>query len=44
MKKIMIAGGCSYTDPDYITSNKDKDQTPGAWPMWPEHLGKKLDL
>ena len=43
-KKIMIAGGCSYTDPDYKTSNKDKDQTPGLWPMWPEHLGKKLDL
>ena len=43
-KKIMIAGGCSYTDQDYKTSNKDRDQTPGLWPMWPEHLGKKLDL
>lgn len=43
-KKILLTGGCSYTDPKYVTSDPDLDKTPGAWKMWPEHLGEKLEL
>lgn len=42
-KKLLIAGGCSYTDKKYTA-----EVTPGkhieSWTMWPEHLGKKLNL
>ena len=43
-KKLLITGGCSYTDPQYKISDPSMDQTPGPWPMWPEHLGNKLGL
>lgn len=43
-KKILVAGGCSYTDEKYIISDKAFSSEPGLWPMWPEHLSKKLNL
>jgi hypothetical protein len=43
-KKLLITGGCSYTDPEYTISDPSMDQNPGPWPMWPEYLGHKLDL
>lgn len=43
-KKLLIAGGCSYTDGNYITNDKNLPQKRGAWKMWPEHLGNELNL
>lgn len=43
-KKLLIAGGCSYTDPNYITNDKNLPQVRGAWKMWPEYMGNALDL
>lgn len=40
----LIAGGCSYTDAEYITSDKDLPQVKGNWTMWPEIFGEKLGL
>lgn len=42
MKKILLASGCSYTDPTYFSifhPNIDCN-----WPKWPELLAKKLDM
>ena len=43
-RKLLITGGCSYTDPNYLTNDKSLPQERGAWKMWPEHLGNALDL
>lgn len=41
-KKLLIAGGCSYTDANFLSLDKNIKQE--SWPMWPEHLGKDLGL
>jgi hypothetical protein len=43
-KKLLITGGCSYTDPNYLTNDKNLSQVRSAWKMWPEYLGKALEL
>lgn len=44
-KKILLAGGDSFTDPKYFSTDEDLSASQrGGWPMWPEILGKKLDL
>lgn len=43
-KKVLIAGGCSYTDENFRTNAEDFQMPEKTWPMWPEHLAKKLDL
>ena len=42
MRKILLTGGCSYTDKDWCSDFHDIG--PNAWPFWPEILGKKLDM
>ena len=45
MKKILLAGGCSYTDPNFkSTATQLPDEHRSGWPMWPELMGKSLDL
>jgi len=42
MKKILLASGDSYTDPNFISDfHPDLDT---SWPMWPELLADKLDM
>lgn len=43
-KNLLITGGCSYTDPNYLTNDKSLPQERGAWKMWPEYMGDALDL
>lgn len=44
-KKYLLASGCSYTDPNYVTPDKNvPEELRGPWPMWPELMGSKLDL
>jgi len=43
-KKILIAGGCSYTDKDFKSNATDVVLPDPMWPMWPEHLANKLGL
>jgi len=44
-KKILLAGGDSFTDPKFFSMDKSIDSKKrGGWPMWPEVLGKQLDL
>lgn len=43
-KKLLITGGCSYTDPNYLTNDRNLPQIRGAWKMWPEYMGNALDL
>lgn len=40
-KKILLASGCSYTDSDYKSC--DRDVNPN-WPMWPKLMANELDL
>lgn len=42
--RILIAGGCSYTDENFRTNAEDFKMPEKTWPMWPEHLAKKLNL
>lgn len=44
-KKILLASGCSYTDKNYISFDKEvpEDQR-GGWKFWPEIMANKLDL
>ena len=44
-KKILLAGGCSYTDKNFMSKDDSipEDQR-GGWPMWPELMAKELDL
>ena len=42
MKKILLVSGCSFTEPNYISSYyPDMDC---SWPKWPEVLAEKLDM
>jgi hypothetical protein len=43
-EKLLIAGGCSYTDKNFKTSAADFDMPEKTWPMWPEYLAKSLGL
>lgn len=40
-KKILLASGCSYTDPKYQSCDPDVDPN---WKMWPELMADKLGL
>ena len=40
-KKILLASGCSYTDPNYKSCDPDIDPN---WAMWPELMAKELNL
>lgn len=42
--RILIAGGCSYTDENFKTNAEDFKMPEKTWPMWPEHLAKRLNL
>ena len=42
MKKILIASGDSYTDPDF--KSMPHPEMDCSWPMWPEILAKKLGM
>jgi hypothetical protein len=45
MTKILLAGGCSYTDPNFMSQDQTlSDEKSGGWAMWPEHLGNNLGL
>lgn len=42
-KPILIAGGCSWTEKDYVSFIKTvPDELRGPWPMWPELLGDRI--
>lgn len=43
-KKLLITGGCSYTDAKYKCSDPELNLPEAPWAMWPEHLGNQLDL
>ena len=44
-KKILLAGGCSYTDPNFKSFDTDLPESRrGGWPMWPELMAKELGL
>ena len=44
-QKILLASGDSFTDPKFFSSDKSIDsKLRGGWPMWPELLGKELNL
>jgi hypothetical protein len=43
-EKLLIAGGCSYTDKNFKTSAADFNMPEKTWPMWPEYLAKSLGL
>jgi len=42
MKKILLASGCSFTTPNFISELHPKLDC--SWPKWPELLAKKLDM
>tara|TARA_B100001059_G_scaffold165425_1_gene165031 strand:+ start:933 stop:1748 length:816 start_codon:yes stop_codon:yes gene_type:complete len=44
-QKILLASGDSFTDPKFFSGDKSIDsKLRGGWPMWPELLGKELNL
>ena len=44
-KKILLAGGDSYTDPNFLSDAYTlPDNERSGWPMWPEIMGKELGL
>ena len=44
-KNVLLASGCSYTDPRFITPDKNiPESESGPWPMWPEILGKRYNM
>lgn len=44
-KKILLAAGCSYTDKNYQSFDKDiPEEQQGGWKKWPEILADELDL
>lgn len=43
MKKILLVGGCSFTDSNFKTY-VHPDIDPTLWPKWPEIIAKKLDM
>ena len=42
-KKVLLAAGCSYTDPNFESMDTSLDVR-GGWPMWPELMAKDLGL
>ena len=44
-QKILLTSGDSFTDPKFFSMDKSIDsKLRGGWPMWPELLGKELNL
>lgn len=43
-ERLLIAGGCSYTDKNFKTNAPDFQMPEKTWPMWPEYLAKNLGL
>lgn len=41
-RKLLIAGGCSYTDAKFLSLDKNVKQQ--SWAMWPKYLGRDLGL
>ena len=41
--KLLLAAGCSYTDRRFISTDSTA-KTRGGWPMWPEIMGKAINL
>jgi hypothetical protein len=42
---MILAAGCSWTDAQFSTSDQSlKEEDRGPWPMWPEIMGKELNL
>lgn len=44
MKRLLIAGGCSYTHEGYISIDNTTLNNKGPWTMWPKYFGDKLGL
>ena len=43
-KKIILAAGCSFTDPNFKSTLKHlPDNKRGGWPMWPELMQRKIE-
>lgn len=41
---IILAIGCSFTDPNFLSHVKDlTDEQLGGWTVWPEHFKNKLE-
>ena len=44
-KKLLIAGGCSYTDPGFYAQDDSlPEEKRHGWPMWPALLADELSL
>lgn len=44
-KGILIAAGCSFTDPDFRSLDSSlKESEKGGWSMWPEIIAERLNL
>lgn len=44
-KKILLASGCSFTDPSLISWDTNiPDNERGGWSMWPEVVAKNLNM
>lgn len=44
-KKILLASGCSFTDPDfYSLDDSIPNERRGGWPAWPKLMADELDL
>ena len=43
-KKIILATGCSFTDPNFKSMFKHlPDEQRSGWPLWPELLRRKIE-
>ena len=44
-KEILIAAGCSFTDPNFKSLDSSLEESErGGWPMWPEIIANQLNL
>ena len=44
-KGILLAAGCSWTDQNFMSSDKSLSaDNRGGWPMWPELIANRLNL
>lgn len=44
-KGLLIAGGCSFTDPNFKSFDTSLNENErGGWPMWPEIIADQLNL